>query len=292
MNKPTTVCALCNNPPEIPCPTCQDTQPLYCSSDCLTCDHPIHKLVCASFATLPAKLIGGEGGGAKHVLGVLFPSSSPDPELVWVRIGGFTDEESGISFQEAEVGDFLQVDSNHNGVPAPESLHSERNRLRNRDTRSMLEIWHVKSDKLAENLCVKTLAATTTATTEEEEEEEKEGKPFYNWRGSILIIFMTRSTGFMIDPGLYRDCQLQDFRDAVDFVVDYGNDVHDRRVQEALDTLGTTTTTTNTGTGSQPEVLQEKEKEKEETAAGRVEQQQQEEELLSKDNIIIAEMSG
>lgn len=267
MNKPTTVCALCNNPPEIPCPTCQDPQALYCSSECLNLDTPIHKLVCASFATAPTK----PATGSKHVLGVLFPASSPDPQLVWVRIGGFTDEESGISFQEAEVGDFLDDDDDAAAGKASESMHSERNRVRNRDTRSMLEVWHVKSDKLAENVCIKTLAATTGNG-----EGDGEGKPFYAWKGSVLVIFMTRSTGFMVDPGMYRDCQLQDYRDAVDFVVDYGNDVHGKRVQEALDTLGSQ--------AREDESKQEKGKEKEE-AAGQVEQ-----EKPPKD--IIAEMSG
>lgn len=174
------------------------------------------------------------------MLGVLFPVDSETPQLVWVRIGGFSDEESGISFQEAEVSTFFG-----DKATTPEAIHSERNRVRNRDTRSMLEVWQIPStspaiSSLSENRCVISLAALNggIAVDGDESKDGSPNRPFHDWKGPVLVLFMTRSTGFMVDPGAYRDCQLQDFRDAVDFVVDYGNQGHQKRIQEALESLG------------------------------------------------------
>lgn len=230
-----TVCALCNNPPSIPCPTCQDL--LYCSAACQTADAPIHKQVCASFNGIspPPKPTEHEG---RHVLGVLFPVDSGTPRLVWVRIGGFKDEESGISFQEAEVTGFFPDEV------TSEAIHSERNRVRNRDTRSMLEVWQVPStsparSSLSENACIFSSASLNAGISANDQSDDgSPNKPFHDWKGPVLVLFMTRSTGFMVDPGAYRDCQLQDFRDAMDFVVDYGNKAHEKRIQEALQSLG------------------------------------------------------
>ncbi|KAM7201689.1 hypothetical protein V8F33_003238 [Rhypophila sp. PSN 637] len=229
-NNHPTVCALCNNPPSIPCPTCQDL--LYCSAACQTADAPIHKQVCASFNGVSPPPQPAESEG-KHVLGVLFPVDSEAAKLVWVRIGGFRDEESGISFQEAEVSAFFGEEV------TPESIHSERNRVRNRDMRSMLEIWHVAgASGLSENACIVSLAGLNSGITTDDDSNDGPRRPFHDWKGPVLVLFMTRSTGFMVDPGAYRDCQLQDFRDAVDFVVDYGNQGHEKRIKEALQSLG------------------------------------------------------
>jgi len=163
---------------------------------------------------------------------VLFPENETTPQLKWIHIGGFADEESGISFHEPSVDSYFADDV------FPEAMHSERNRVRNRDTRSMLEVWRVPPPKAdgkevvgrllgEENQCIKALGGGKGAAG-----------PFHAWRGPVLVLFMTRSTGFMVDPGAYRDCNLQDFGDAVDFVYDYGNDVHERRIKEALDSLG------------------------------------------------------
>lgn len=207
------VCLLCNNLATTECPKCDAL--LYSSEECLLADAPSHGLVCPTFASLPPTP-NSEG---KHVLGVLFPADTIKPELVWVSVSGFADEDTGISFQEAEVGPFFA------GVGTPQSLHSERNRVRNRDTCSMLEVWHAVTGPA--NPCIQSIATGF------------EG-PFHDWKGPVLVLAMTRPTGFMVDPGAYRDAQLRDFRDAIDFVLDYGNDSHGQRLREVLETLGTT----------------------------------------------------
>jgi len=209
-------CLGCNNAPTVPCPDCQAA--LYCSPDCLAADRSTHGLLCTAFASPPAKPEPGQ-----HVLGILFPESAAAPALVWVRLDGFADEDTGISFQEAVVAPFFGGDDG----PNPEALHSERNRVRNRDARSMLEAWHASKSSSASSLetngCIRALPAGDG--------------PFYEWKGPVLVLTMTRPTGFMVDPGRYRDITVVDFRDAVDFVTDHGNDAHKERVRAALESL-------------------------------------------------------
>lgn len=223
----TTLCARCNSIAELPCPSCHSL--LYCSATCAADDAPIHQLICASFTSPPPKPTSGKN----YVLGILFPEEVETPALVWVRIDGFVDEDTNIAFQEADVGPFFgrSGEDSDAGV-VPEALHSERNGARNRDTRSMLEVWRVAgavsgaaAASPIKNGCIQAMGLGKSG-------------PFYQWKGPVLVLAMTRPTGFMVDPGAYHDCQLQDFQDAVDFVLDYGNDAHARSVQDALDTLG------------------------------------------------------
>ena len=233
-----TVCLICNNPPTVPCPGC--AQLLYSSDACLDADAPSHRLLCPAFASAAQPEEGpdnnnddnsgvknSDGGG---VLAILFPADAAKPELVRVSVVRFRDEDTGISFQEAGTDEFFHDDSGN--ATAPQTLHSERNRVRNRENRGMLEVWHLKDGGPA-NACVRSLGRIDAAGSGTDG-----GGPFYEWKGPVLVMAMTRPTGFMVDPGAYRDAEPQDFRDALDFVLDYGNDVHGKRLKEALDTLG------------------------------------------------------
>jgi hypothetical protein len=87
----------------------------------------------------------------------------------------------------------------------------------------MLEVWHGASE--VTNACIQAMAPGGEGT-------------FYAWKGPVLVLAMSRPTGFMVDPGAYRDVQLHDFRDAADFLLDYGNGFHDQQLREILGTLG------------------------------------------------------
>ncbi|KAK0702359.1 hypothetical protein B0H67DRAFT_395172 [Lasiosphaeris hirsuta] len=217
------LCAQCNNRAELSCPDCHVL--LYCSSTCASGDASAHELICPAFASPPPKPASEQ----KHVLSILFPSEDTTPALVWVKIDGFVDEDTGISFQEAETAPFFGRNGDFpEATVTPEALHCERNRVRNRETRSMLEIWSVQESKSpsgGENKCIRSLAAG------------RDG-PFHRFEGPVLVLAMTRPTGFMVDPGAYQDSQLRDFWDALDFVLDYGNDLHTKKIQEALNSLG------------------------------------------------------
>lgn len=212
-------CVFCSNPPSIPCPDCSTIS--YCSEACRSADSAVHALICSPLVSPPPK------PSPSHILGFLFPAeagSAPSP--AWVRLDKFVDEDTGISFQDLNISAFFPAEDG----PAPASIYSERNRVRNRDTLSMLEVWNVTGGSEGENQSVAALAGARG--------------PFYEWRGPVLVMAMTRSTGYMVDPGAYRDVTAVDFRDAVDFVVDHGNEAHGRRIREALETLGTSTSVT------------------------------------------------
>jgi hypothetical protein len=201
----------------------------------------IHHLLCASFTSL-------EATPPNRVLALLFPVDEPTPRPVHVKLTSATDEETSISFQSIDVTPFFSSSGGEVGAGTDtkpetatganaatevelETLYTERNPVRNRDTASMLEIWVAKSTKessakspsLAPNACIQSL---------------NNGKPnFHSWNGPVVALAMTRATGFMVDPGAYRDVSLGDARDVADFLLDYGNPVHGARLREALGSL-------------------------------------------------------
>ena len=233
----TPLCALCSSTAELACPDCHAL--LYCSAACATADAAVHKLICADFASPPLR----PTGDGKYALGILFPAGLQVPSPAWVPISGFVDEDTSISFQEAHVGSFFN--RTDDAAVVPEALHSERNRVRNRDSRSMLEVWNMATTTQAENECIRQLG------------RHRDG-PHHPWKGAVLVLAMTRPTGFMVDPGAYQDCQLRDLYDAVDFVLDYGDDVHARRIRDALDSLGTASHAEVSTCEAAADVVQEK----------------------------------
>ncbi|KAB5578763.1 hypothetical protein GE09DRAFT_1090939, partial [Coniochaeta sp. 2T2.1] len=231
-----------------------DTEP------CATCNNPLpqdiqaqtqHALLCASFS--PSALPPKPDSPSSHILGLLFPASSsssssdgnsseptPTPTPIWIKLTSSTDDETSITFQSVDVSPVFPPASS-SAAPAPEVLYTERNTVRERDTGSMLEIWTLPSTSASsssspddaaeedmENATIKALAST----------QGKPGSPFHRWSGPVLALAMSRATGFMVDPGTYRDVTLEDAGDVVDFLLDYENPEHGRRIREALGMLG------------------------------------------------------
>jgi hypothetical protein len=201
------------------CPTCNRELPAQ--------DLAIHKQLCAQFSSLPPK------ADPNYILGLVFPHNplvsenvpAPAPCPTWIKRTSSTDDETSITFQSVDVS---PVFASYSAAAAPEVIYTERNTVRNRDTASMIEIWSIPSTSSSvaedENTTVKALA------------RGRDG-PFHAWTGPVLALAMTRATGFMVDPGSYRDVSLGDAADVVDFLVDYENPEHGRRIREALDML-------------------------------------------------------
>jgi hypothetical protein len=193
-------------------------------NDCPTCnrsllaqDLTIHKLLCAQFSSPPHK----PEPEPDYILGLVFPHDvAGTPTPTWIRLNSSTDDETSITFQSVDTSPIFPSSS-------PEVLYTDRNTVRNRDSKSMLEIWALPSGNGdgAENATINALA------------EGRDG-PFHRWTGPVLALAMTRATGFMVDPGHYRDISLDDAGDVVDFLLDYENPEHERRIKEALAMLG------------------------------------------------------
>ncbi|KAK5651337.1 hypothetical protein OQA88_12570 [Cercophora sp. LCS_1] len=206
-NSPET-CLLCPLPATVPCGTCQI--PLYCTHH-VSSDES-HALLCSSLVSPPPA-----DEDINSVLAVHLPSSSPIPKLVRIPITSFSDDTSGISFSEPSIYSLFPEDA------SPEAMHRERNRVRDRDTRSMLEVWSCKEGD--GNQCLAALAGG-------------EDKLFHPWKGEVVVLAMTRSRGGMVDPGTYQDVDAVDWRDVVDVVVDWGDGRWERGIKEVLDRLG------------------------------------------------------
>ncbi|KAK4448826.1 hypothetical protein QBC34DRAFT_102930 [Podospora aff. communis PSN243] len=217
------LCVICGKRVTTACTGCVTI--LYCSADCLNSDKA-HGLACKCFQALPTAPTTGN----KHVLAYLFPADTTEPKVMWVPVSGFADADTGISFEEADTSQFFPS-------PTSQTLNAERNNVRNRESNSMLEIWHTSTG--SGNACIESLAGI----------QGGQG-PFHDWVGHVLVLAMTRPTGFMVDPGAYRSVQLRDFQDAVDFVVDFGNTAHRQLTQETLNTLGLPLGTTGSVGGS------------------------------------------
>jgi len=189
------------------CPTCHEVYPSE--------GRRIHELLCPGLSS------AGPPPGDNYVLGILLSEAPPSAVAEWVKCDKSIDDETSISFQSVDVGPFFP------GNAVPEAMYTERNPRRNRDTASMLEIWTVQGGSGAE------LAPNQTIST------AADGLALHHsWTGPVLALAMTRATGFMVDPGQYKDVSLEDCVDVIDFLLDYGNPDHGARLRAALNSLG------------------------------------------------------
>ncbi|RKU48208.1 hypothetical protein DL546_001748 [Coniochaeta pulveracea] len=167
----------------------------------------------------------------QHILGLHFPQSSHAPEPIWIPLSSSTDEETSITFQSVDVSSIFPPDIH------PEVLYSDSNRVRNRDTESMLEVWTLPPSvsSTQPNICITGLLKLLSPHG---------GKPngTKDWRGPVLALAMTRATGFMVDPGSYKDLTLRDAEDVVDFLASHGGVIRGPGFWDGVDGHGTEAT--------------------------------------------------
>ncbi|KAH8884889.1 hypothetical protein GQ53DRAFT_374104 [Thozetella sp. PMI_491] len=205
-----TQCAICNTDHARLCQRCKSIA--YCSTDCQTTDWPCHKLVCTQFAEGAEEAKEGnrpepQTRDLRMTRGMLFDPDSKRPQLIWVKCRRHADEESGVSFQDAEVDKFLGVDGAES-----ERLFAEHNRVRGgRQMQSFVEVWY-RPDAPAD------LAAHPELRLNKSIVAATGGKTLRQWEGPVVVMAMSAASGGIVDPGFYRDISGWDFRDAVDFI--------------------------------------------------------------------------
>jgi hypothetical protein len=191
--------------------------------DCSSCkqSYPrtnnIHAFLC------PALQQAGPAPGDNYILGILFHQDSPSATAEWVKCDKSTDDETSISFQSVDVTPCFSAGA------VPEAIYTERNPRRNRDTASMLEIWTVPASEAGGKAAPNQGIAAAADGLE----------THHTWMGPVLALAMTRATGFMVDPGQYKNVSLEDCGDVVDYLLDFGNPEHGERLRAALNSLGT-----------------------------------------------------
>ncbi|KAK8022903.1 hypothetical protein PG991_006784 [Apiospora marii] len=72
-------CNFCEKPGKDRCGGCKSAR--YCSRECQVKDHPLHKLLCKSYAGFS----DAQRPSADHVRAILFPASEQKPKLVWCK---------------------------------------------------------------------------------------------------------------------------------------------------------------------------------------------------------------
>jgi hypothetical protein len=85
----------------------------------------------------------------------------------------------------------------------------------------MLEIWMLPPSHMSSeppNTCIVDLLKIPDSRGRRRRGGEE-------WRGPVLALAMTRATGFMVDPGAYKDISVRDAEDVADFLGSYGEDV-------------------------------------------------------------------
>ncbi len=196
-----TSCAICNQEHARLCQRCKSIA--YCSTECQSGDWPCHKLVCAQLAAAAdpeshdkKAQVAVHSDRTRTVRGVLFDPDSKHPQLVSIKCHRHTDEESGVSFQDADVEPYLGVDG-----AASERLFAEHNRVRGgRQMQSFVEVWYcpdapadVPGHDHPELRANKSIVAATG------------GKMIRKWEGPVVVLAMSAASGGIVDPGFYRD---------------------------------------------------------------------------------------
>jgi hypothetical protein len=198
-------CIICNGSDAKFCSSCHSIS--YCSPECQNTDWPLHKTICKSFATLPAR------PSSSHKLAILLPVSSRTPELIWVHCEHhIEDEENGGG--EWELPDLDSVLDTDDVLPKYKRLRCEykpitRNALRGFNFDHTVVVMCRDAfliDGSKRNYCV-------VATTR--------GKVAHDWGGPIVVM---RQPGTACDTELFEDITAGDLRVAVDYFVAYGRD--------------------------------------------------------------------
>ncbi|TGO81697.1 hypothetical protein BPOR_1050g00030 [Botrytis porri] len=95
-------CTICSFPAK-DCARCKSAA--YCSSECQTMDWPLHKTLCKKITAMPPR------PSPTHKLGILFPTYSKSPDLVWVNFKKIEIPGAEGQFHLPDVDRFLTYDS-------------------------------------------------------------------------------------------------------------------------------------------------------------------------------------
>lgn len=189
-------CCMCQQLSQITCSGCQAVR--YCSAECQRADEAAHRLLCGSFAAFHASN-RPTTGGTRFVRGIVFPENQNAPHFVWLKR-----DSVGVDFDQ------LRSIMRNTATTVPVSS----NERINRQNIPELFIWcndHFMTDGSSQNQSVSTAIRPQTK---------------HYWRGNVLV---TRS----INGNHFPDVELSDFRNAIDSLATYAEDVPQRRQKVA-----------------------------------------------------------
>lgn len=221
-------CAICNSQETKTCAGCKSTA--YCGKACQKEDWRCHKLLRSALAQSALETERREDS----IRGVFFPADGDKPVLHYFPyvkglVEGLYHEVAALfhAHEKPEVQRRLDDDEREDTLGPYHMIHSNRTRG-NRDMESAIEVWWRAHPESNSNKAVRTAAGG-----------KRTRQP---WTGSVLMVAMTYSKRReeCLDQ-TYKDMSLRDFRDAVDWLVDFEDplrmmvgfaDATDRAMQE------------------------------------------------------------
>ena len=188
-------CSICNSNDAQVCKQCHSSP--YCSVKCQKIDWPCHKLLCSEYK------LNNERPSPTHKRGILFDPEKLAPSFVWVRCDVHHDGPE-VTY---EVPDLKEL-----AGPDYRPMTCEKfwkNYVRGRELKQLYELW-MRDNFMNDGSSRNKSAAVAT-----------KGQNSWDWRGPLIALKYTSLE--YNEP--YADMDMQDFREAVDYLTYYTNEV-------------------------------------------------------------------
>ena len=195
---------MCNAPNAQPCASCGSTR--YCSTKCQQDDQPIHDLLCDAYRKHTDR------PDPSYKRAIFFQPQKLSPELIWYEIAARPKQELNRSqvvwHEEPCVTQILSAPEGSKLACHPLCL----NPLRHRELSHQITIVHrILPGEVPKDL---TPNRSIMALTK--------GAVNSHWKGPVIILKEQLKEKY---PNSYEDVTMVDFRDTVDFLLSYENDL-------------------------------------------------------------------
>lgn len=196
-------CTICNSAYTHLCKQCHSSS--YCSTRCQKIDWPCHKLLCSEYTTLK------ERPSSEYKRGILFSPNAKAPSFIWIKCDRQREssDEPEPYFEVPQFEEHLGVGTGYKGM-TPQKFF--KNYVRGREIPQPFEMWmrdNFWNDGSSKNQSA--IAAT-------------KGAMAHDWRGPLVALKYKDAW----EGGrnvVYADMDMQDFREAVDYLTYYTNEV-------------------------------------------------------------------
>ncbi len=194
-------CTICNSAYTQLCKQCHSSS--YCSTKCQKIDWPCHKLLCSHFTT------NNERPGTSYKRGILFEPDAKAPAFIWIKCDGHREDpdEPEPFFEVPQFEEWIGV-----GVGCMTPSKFFKNYVRGRESQQPCEMW-MRDNFLNDGSSGNQSAIAAT-----------KGAMAHDWRGPLIALKYKDAWegGRNVE---YADMDMQDFREAVDYLTYHTNEV-------------------------------------------------------------------
>ena len=192
----TSTCTICDSTCTKACAQCHATR--YCSTECQQTDWPSHRLLCSQYSTHTDR------PDPCYKRAILFLPGELKPKFIWVECNSYG--VPGYTYESPQVQQHLGGKLGSYDA-LPDYIRIRHNTLRDRNLSNTLEVI-CRDSFLIDGSSVNSSVVKAT-----------QGAMRHSWKGPILAM---KKQGLSIDPPVYLDVDMQDYRDVVDYFISYG----------------------------------------------------------------------